>query len=619
MMPLLKSLLVPPDSLTSRQRALVWITALLVALTRLYALARTPWDWDEIQFALGVREYSTGLPFHHPHPPGFPIYMLAAKIVRPFAGSDFGACQTVVFLAACALFPLAFFLARELRFSFATSYGGALLFVFLPNVWFYGGTAFSDIPGLATLLAAVMMLLRGCHSPRAFLGGAALLGVAAGVRPQALLMGCVPFLTASWCQFKNRMADGRWQMAEHPPSAIRHPPSVPLLRIVAAGMRVIVIVGACYVGAALASVSIEGYRMGLKTTREWVAKYDAYFSPGRPSLWTLTDRYFVRPLLDGQRLAVTLSLLAAAGLVAGFFRARRSVWLAMAIFFPFVLFAWLMLDYKSIHRYSTAYAFLWAILAAHAIGVLAPRAQIAILGALAAACAWWTLPALRDVRGSASPPAAVLSWARDHVAPGHTLWIDEPLRPWAEYFFENRAVRTVADRTKLPPGQAGDFFITEGLEPGAAASARRLRGRAWNVARRRYFEASAVPLPNLWVFGDGWHEQESDGELVWRWMGRRSEALLLPLQGRARLAMMLAAAGGTAPDVEVRLNDALLGRFRLTPQFRQFAWVVDARSDAPNRLVIVSSEAVNPAKQGHSGDARDLSVQVTALSWQPVR
>mgnify|MGYP003296090168 CR=1 FL=1 len=26
-----------------------------------------------IQFALGVREYSTGLPFHHPHPPGFPI------------------------------------------------------------------------------------------------------------------------------------------------------------------------------------------------------------------------------------------------------------------------------------------------------------------------------------------------------------------------------------------------------------------------------------------------------------------------------------------------------------------------------------------------------------------
>jgi hypothetical protein len=93
----------------------------------------------------------------------------------------------------------------------------------------------------------------------------------------------------------------------------------------------------------------------------------------------------------------------------------------------------------------------------------------------------------------------------------------------------------------------------------------------------------------------------------------------MPLPGRARLAMTLAAAGGTSPDVEVRLNDALLGRFRLTPQFRQFAWVVDSRSDAPNRLVIVSSEAVNLARQGLSGDVRDLSVQVTALSWQPVR
>ncbi|HJQ39624.1 MAG TPA: glycosyltransferase family 39 protein, partial [Thermoanaerobaculia bacterium] len=233
------------------QRALVWITTLLVALTRFYALAKTPWDWDEVQFAMGVRDYSVGLPFHHPHPPGFPVYMLAAKIVRPLAGSDFAACQTIVFLAACALFPLAFFLARELRFSFETSYGGALLFVFLPNIWFFGGTAFSDIPGLAALLAAALMLLRGRESPRAFLAGAALLGIAAGVRPQALLMGCAPFLAASWYHRRS------------------------LLRILAAGLIVIVIAGACYAGAALASDSIEGYRFGLKTTEDWVGKHDA--------------------------------------------------------------------------------------------------------------------------------------------------------------------------------------------------------------------------------------------------------------------------------------------------------------------------------------------------------
>lgn len=596
------ALLSPPDSLTARQRALVWVTALFVVLTRLYALARTPWDWDEIQFSLGAHEFNSGL-VHHPHPPGFPVYMFAAKIARPFAGSDFGACQTIVFLSACALFPLAFFLARELRFSFATSYAGALLFVFLPNIWFYGGTAFSDIPGVAVLLAAAMMLLRGCHRPRAFLVGAVLLGIAAGVRPQALFMGCAPFLVASWCRFLDRRS---------------------LLRIVAAGLLVIAATGACYAGAALASDSIASYRAGLAFAREWNHQHDIWFSPGRPSLGTLLERVFVRPIFDGNRLPLVLSMLAGAGLIAGCFRARMSVWLAMAIFFPFVLVAWLMLDYNSIHRYSTGYALLWAILPAHAIGVaaiplrrFATVAQIAIVAVLAASCAWWTLPALRDVRSSVSPPVAALTWARRHVPPANTIWIDDSLRPYAEYFLADRKVGVVKDRAKLPPGRTGDVFVAEGFEPGAATSFRRLRGRAWNVARQRYFEASVVPLPNLWAFGDGWHEQESDGELVWRWMGLRSEAMLQPLPGRARLAMTLAGAG--TPEIEVRLNDALLGRFRLTSQHRQYEWVVDARSDAPNRLVIVSSEAVNPAKQGQSDDARDLSAQLTALSWQPVR
>ena len=103
---------------------------------------------------------------HQPHPPGFPLYILAAKIVRPFVPTNFARCQTVTFLAACALFPLAFSLARELRFSFVTSYLGALLFVFFPNVWFYGGTAFSDIAGTAAAIAAAWLLFRGCRDAR---------------------------------------------------------------------------------------------------------------------------------------------------------------------------------------------------------------------------------------------------------------------------------------------------------------------------------------------------------------------------------------------------------------------------------------------------------------------
>ena len=83
------SLLEPPSPLTEWQRRIFRIALAVVTATRLYAIAPSLWDWDEAQFASGVREFNVGRD-HHPHPPGFPLYMLAAKLVRPFVSSDFG-------------------------------------------------------------------------------------------------------------------------------------------------------------------------------------------------------------------------------------------------------------------------------------------------------------------------------------------------------------------------------------------------------------------------------------------------------------------------------------------------------------------------------------------------
>jgi hypothetical protein len=122
-------------------------------VSRIWARSRTLWDWDEALFAIAVRSYDVTL--HHPHPPGFPLYIAMA----------------------IALFPLLLWFALELRFPFRTAYLGSLLFVFFPNVWFFGGTAFRDIPALALLL-----------------------GLAAAIRPQSLVVGCAPALYASWCR-----------------------------------------------------------------------------------------------------------------------------------------------------------------------------------------------------------------------------------------------------------------------------------------------------------------------------------------------------------------------------------------------------------------------------------
>ncbi len=131
----MKSFAEAPEPLTRTQRNIVIGIAVVVALTRIAALSRTLWDWDEALFCMGVREYD--VPSHHPHPPGYPLFVAAAKLVRLVIHNDFRAVQAVVLIAACALFPALFALARELRFPFAVAAGGAALYAFFPNVWHY--------------------------------------------------------------------------------------------------------------------------------------------------------------------------------------------------------------------------------------------------------------------------------------------------------------------------------------------------------------------------------------------------------------------------------------------------------------------------------------------------
>src|SRR4051812_23697571 len=140
----------------SRERLTLWLLSAFVALTRIPALSRSLWDWDEALFCFAMQDYD--VPAYRPHPPGFPLFIAAARTVRTLSSmSDFHALQAIAFLSSCALFPLAVLLARSLRFSMRTSMLAALLFVFFPNVWFYGGTAFSDIPAIALTLAAAAL------------------------------------------------------------------------------------------------------------------------------------------------------------------------------------------------------------------------------------------------------------------------------------------------------------------------------------------------------------------------------------------------------------------------------------------------------------------------------
>ncbi len=540
-----------------REYGLLFISFAAIAITRIAALSRSMWDWDEALFCLGVRDYD--VPAYRPHPTGFPLFIGLAKLLRPIAGSDFHALQWISLIAACSLFPLAYLLARELSFSKGTSFLGALLFVFFPAVWFYGGTAFSDIPALALSLAAALLLLRG-----SWMAGALLLGIAIGVRPQSLLLGCAPFLAFAWWQRKE------WK------------------RIGGAIVIVTAVAGTSYLGAALASSSLEAYRDSVVKQGRYIYEVDSIANPARPPITFAATEFLLRPMAGG-RLSILICLLALVGLLSA--RKGPRIVLACATFTPFAIFELFMLDVNSAHRFATAYLFLYALMAAEGARVLTTRltgvAQIAIIVAIAGRYAWWTWPALAEVRRSDSPPVAAMRSL-------HAANVDFSLAPFADYFLHKRVTTP---------------YVTEGVTP--VASARlfaRPRGRAWEIARHRHFEVSSLPREDLWTFGKGWYDQEDDGRNAWRWMAGHSETTLPALADRGRLSLTLES---IAPQVivEVHVDGVLIDRFTCTPHAVKKEWQIAANQEV--KLELSASASARVVR-----DPRLLGLRLTRYDWR---
>ena len=74
--------------------------------------ARYSWDWDSSQFDRAVEKFDVSL--HQPHPPGYPLWVLAMKALTPLLGSPNSA--QVVLSLLFTITGLMFFssLAREL-------------------------------------------------------------------------------------------------------------------------------------------------------------------------------------------------------------------------------------------------------------------------------------------------------------------------------------------------------------------------------------------------------------------------------------------------------------------------------------------------------------------------
>src|SRR5579859_1781689 len=106
------------------------------------------WEFDEVLFAQAVQHFDPVA--HQPPPPGYPVFIAAAKAVRVFTPSDFAALVTLSVIASAAGFVL-LALAFARMTDWTTGLTGSLLFYFSPAMLVHSTLALSE-PGAIALL-----------------------------------------------------------------------------------------------------------------------------------------------------------------------------------------------------------------------------------------------------------------------------------------------------------------------------------------------------------------------------------------------------------------------------------------------------------------------------------
>jgi hypothetical protein len=428
-------------------------------------------------------------------------------------------------------------------------------------------------------------------------------GLAAGVRPQILMIAAVPALLAL--------------------RALR-------ARQLAAGLAAFALVaGLSYGGAALGSSSVRGFVDATRKIEARVAFEDSYRNPARPPLRALAPRVFARPFGGGVAANAVLAL-GAMALLDALLRRRAEVLLLLAMFVPIALFTWLMLDFTALTRYALAYAPLYAFLAAHGLAILGNLARndaivVAATLVLAIVLARWTAPALRTARTQLSPPAAAMQWIAAHVPRGRTVYVDNSLEQHATHLLRDYAVKLVFEDANIPPAAyaPGNYFLYDGftLQPGARIFRFDDDARLRELARDIYFETTLVPLDGAMRFGAGWYAPEEDASGVWMWMQPASAALVHPFAGRRTLTLDFNTPPREllphAPNVTFRWNGVVVDRLTCSSPDVRRSIVLASRQDGLNELRIDVDTAIRPAEHGFPGDARTLALRVTSLTWQP--
>lgn len=172
--------------------------AALFFIAHAASLPTTFADVDAINFALGVRDFDVAK--HQPHPPGYPVFIAAAKASTAFmagvgvSSPDVRGLAILSAIAGACLLPLLFLFYSALIDHRVTAAWAAVATVASPLLWLNAFRPLSDVTGLAVvvlaqaLLASVILGRRSESASRRLILGALVAGVAIGVRSQSFVL-----------------------------------------------------------------------------------------------------------------------------------------------------------------------------------------------------------------------------------------------------------------------------------------------------------------------------------------------------------------------------------------------------------------------------------------------
>lgn len=141
----------------------------------------SPWleDWDSVQFALALNNYSIVL--HQPHAPGYPLYILLVKFLNIFINNPaLSLTYLSTFLGSIIIIPI--YLLSKKMFNSTVAFFASLFFMAAPVSWTLSEVALTNIPGQFFLILIIYLLFIFSENRKAIIILSWLFGLMLGIR-----------------------------------------------------------------------------------------------------------------------------------------------------------------------------------------------------------------------------------------------------------------------------------------------------------------------------------------------------------------------------------------------------------------------------------------------------